>query len=156
MLQVLAIGLRENKFIPYLKEHINSNGIQVFRTIDPTLLLTTEDYDTIAASRIITEKYLLLYARRYNKEMEAFAEKIARDNGWTIVEISLRSTNSAKGHKMFYEAGIEEFLSLVKYSERMPSHKSTFSNSTNPRLRCCACTYKYCKKIFSGLSHERT
>ncbi len=36
----LAIGLRENKFIPYLKEHINSNGIQVFRTIDPTLLLT--------------------------------------------------------------------------------------------------------------------
>lgn len=71
----LAIGLRENKFIPYLKEHINSNGIQVFRTIDPTLLLTTEDYDTIAASRIITEKYLLLYARRYNKEMEAFAEK---------------------------------------------------------------------------------
>ena len=113
----LAIGLRENKFIPYLKEHINSNGIQVFRTIDPTLLLTTEDYDTIAASRIITEKYLLLYARRYNKEMEAFAEKIARDNGWTIVEISLRSTNSAKGHKMFYEAGVEEFLSLVKYSE---------------------------------------
>lgn len=83
----LAIGLRENKFIPYLKEHI------------------------------ITEKYLLLYARRYNKEMEAFAEKIARDNGWTIVEISLRSTNSAKGHKMFYEAGVEEFLSLVKYSE---------------------------------------
>ena len=105
----LAIGLRENKFIPYLKEHINPNGIQVFRTIDPTLLLTTEDYDTIAASRIITEKYLLLYARRYNKEMETFAEKIARDNGWTIVEISLRSTNSAKGHKMFYEAGVEEF-----------------------------------------------
>ena len=161
-------------------------------------MLTTEDYDTIAASRIITEKYLLLYARRYNKEMEAFAEKIARDNGWTIVEISLRSTNSAKGHKMFYEAGVEEFLSLVKYSEyvitnsfhglifavqyrkqlavfsresgdnkiaevlelfdlkRMPSPKSTFSNSTNPRLRCCACTYKYCKRNFSGLSHERT
>lgn len=113
----LAIGLRENKFIPYLKEHINPNGIQVFRTIDPTLLLDTGDYDTIAASRIITEKYLLLYARRYNKEMEAFAEKVARDNGWTIVEISLRSTNSAKGHKMFYEAGVEEFLSLVKYSE---------------------------------------
>ena len=86
-------------------------------------MLTTEDYDTIAASRIITEKYLLLYARRYNKEMEAFAEKIARDNGWTIVEISLRSTNSAKGHKMFYEAGVEEFLSLVfriRYNELFP------------------------------------
>ena len=71
--KLLAIGLRENKFIPYLKDILNLMEFK-FSTIDPTLLLTTEDSDTIAASRIITEKYLLLYARRYNK-IEVFSRK---------------------------------------------------------------------------------
>ena len=62
------------------------------------------------------EKYLLLYARRYNPKMSAYAEKLAKENGWKIIEISLRATNAAK-HRMFYEAGVEEFLSLVKNAE---------------------------------------
>ena len=50
--------------------------------------------------------------------MEAYAEKIAAQNGWKIIEISLRATNAEKqNHRMFYEAGVEEFLSLVKYAE---------------------------------------
>ena len=34
-----------------------------------------------------------------------------------IVEISLRAENAKKGHIMYYQAGVEEFLSLVKYSQ---------------------------------------
>jgi len=49
--------------------------------------------------------------------MEAFAEKMASEKGWKIVDISLRATNAEKGHLMFYEAGVEEFLSLVKHAE---------------------------------------
>ena len=48
--------------------------------------------------------------------MEAFADKIAKENGWKVVEISLRANNADK-HRMFYEAGVEEFLSLVKHAE---------------------------------------
>ena len=99
--------------IPYVKEH---TSVPVQQVIDPTLLLSSEDYDKIAEKRLIKEKYLLLYARRYNPEMTAYAEKIASENGWKIVEISLRATNADK-HRMFYEAGVEEFLSLVKYAE---------------------------------------
>ena len=84
----------------------------------PILLLTSDDYDKIAKERLQQDKYLLLYARRYNPKMEAYAEKIATENGWKIVEISLRATNAEKpNHQMFYEAGVEEFLSLVKYAE---------------------------------------
>ena len=48
--------------------------------------------------------------------MEVYAEKIAAERGWKVIEISLRATNATK-HRMFYDAGVEEFLSLVKHAE---------------------------------------
>ena len=109
-----ALGLRENLMIPYVTEHTN---VPVQKVVDPTLLLTSEDYDSITEERLVSEKYLLLYARRYNPTMTEYAEKLAKENGWKIIDISLRATNAERGHQMFYEAGVEEFLSLVKYAE---------------------------------------
>ena len=109
-----ALGIRENQMVPYLKEHTN---IPVQRVIDPTLLLDASEYETIIKEPTSQEKYLLLYARRYSPKMEAYAERLANQNGWKIVEISLRATNAKKGHKMAYSAGVEEFLGLVKNAE---------------------------------------
>lgn len=109
-----AFGLREQVMVPYVRDHVT---VPVEKVVDPTLLLTQNEYDTIAAERIVEEQYILLYARRYNPRMEAYAEKMASENGWKIVDISLRATNAEKGHLMFYEAGVEEFLSLVKHAE---------------------------------------
>lgn len=108
-----AIGLRENQMLAYVRAH---TAVPAVRTIDPTLLLTAEDYDAIAGPRQYAEPYLLLYTRRYDAEMEAYAEKTAGERGLAIVEISLRATNAAKGHTMRYDAGVEEFLSLVRYA----------------------------------------
>lgn len=109
-----ALGIRENRMIDYVKSHCN---VPCARTIDPTLLLTSDDYDSIASDRQYSEPYLLLYTRRYDSKMEAYAEKIAAERGLKIIEISLRATNAEKGHIMRYDAGVEEFLSLVKYSD---------------------------------------
>lgn len=109
-----AIGLRENRMLSYVKEHVQ---VPVMKTIDPTLLLEPGDYDAITEDRLESAKYLLLYTRRYNPEMESYAETIAKKNNWKIVEISLRAGNASKGHRMYYEAGVEEFLSLVKHAE---------------------------------------
>ena len=49
--------------------------------------------------------------------MEDYAERLAQETGCKIVEISLRALNAEKGHIMYYQAGVEEFLSLVKYAE---------------------------------------
>lgn len=109
-----ALGLRENTLIDYVK--VNTN-VPVKQVIDPTLLMTASDYDTIAEKRLIDEQYILLYTRRYDPNMEAYAEKLAKSLNCRIVEISLRAVNSEKGHIMYYKAGVEEFLSLVKHSE---------------------------------------
>ena len=109
-----ALGIRENRMIEYVRNHC---AAPCSRTIDPTLLLTAKDYDMIAAERQLADPYLLLYTRRYNPEMEACARKIAAEKGLKIVEISLRAVNAEKGHIMRYDAGVEEFLSLVKHAD---------------------------------------
>ena len=109
----LAIGLRETAMVPFAESCVR---VPVRRVLDPTLLLSAEDYAPITAPRREARPYLLLYARRHNPGMSAFAEKLAEENGWEIVEISLRAVN-AERHRMFYEAGVEEFLSLVKHAQ---------------------------------------
>lgn len=109
-----AIGLREEKMLDYTRKHVE---VPVLKTIDPTLLIEADRYQSIMDERLEDDRYLLLYTRRYNPEMETYAEKIAKKNDWKIVEISLRATNEEKGHRMFYQAGVEEFLSLVQNAE---------------------------------------
>ncbi len=108
-----AIGLREQQMLPYVKGHVD---VPVQRVVDPTLLLKREDYEQITCPRLVDGDYLLLYSRRYNKAMEDFAIRLAQEKNLKIVEISLRATNIDRGHVMMYGAGVEEFLSLIKYS----------------------------------------
>lgn len=108
-----SLGIRENRMIPFIKKETD---IPCEQTIDPTLLLKKEDYDKLATERIVKEKYILLYARRYDKGMFDYADKIAKRLDCKVVNISLRASYKDK-HMMFYNAGVEEFLSLVKHSE---------------------------------------
>lgn len=114
ILNFKALGIREELMVPYLKEHTD---IPVQRVIDPTLLLTSEEYEPIIAEPQLENKYILLYSRRYSPKMEEYAEQLAKKNGLKIVDISLRAVNVEKGHIMRYDAGVEEFLSLVKHAE---------------------------------------
>lgn len=108
-----ALGIRESNMIEYVKQNTN---VEVQQTIDPTLLLEGKDYEKITNPPLIEEKYLLIYSRRYNEKMEKYAEEIATKNGWKVVEISIRMKNK-ENHRMFYEAGVEDFLSLVKNAQ---------------------------------------
>lgn len=108
-----AIALRENLMVPYVSAHAD---ISVVRVTDPTLLLTAEDYNSIASSDNggSNVKYLLLYTRRYNPKLEGFAIDYAAKHGLRVVEISLRAKNADIGHEMRYDAGVEEFLALMR------------------------------------------
>ena len=110
-----AIGIRENDMLEYVRSQVK---VQAERVIDPTLLMDALDYDVITAKPQEQDKYLLYYSRRYNKKMEEYADAIAKKNGWKVVDISIRATNADR-HIMRYDAGVEEFLSLVKHCECM-------------------------------------
>ena len=108
-----AIGVRESTEIEAIKEAVH---VPVKRVLDPTFLLDIEKYKKLMLSRVINEPYLLLYSRRYDDKLYETAECIARKYGLKIVEISLDIRNADK-HILKYSAGVEEFLSLVYYSE---------------------------------------
>ncbi|MBQ4614965.1 MAG: polysaccharide pyruvyl transferase family protein [Akkermansia sp.] len=108
-----AIGIRESSMLPYVRQQVS---VRVEKVLDPTLLLKVEDFRRIEAPRLENERYILLYARRYNKKMFEYADKKAKELGCKVIDISLRATNADK-HRMFYEAGVEEFLSLVHHAE---------------------------------------
>ena len=108
-----AFGLRENLMIPYVKEHTD---VPVQKVIDPTLLLEYEDYDVLASDRLVEEKYLLIYSRRYNSKMEDYAERMAKQNGWKIVEIGLGYQCRKRAYYVLWR-GVRRFLSLVKHAE---------------------------------------
>lgn len=124
------IGLRENTFLDFA---IKNTNVPVQKVVDPTLLLKASEYDEITAERQLNDKYLLVYSRRYNKEMEQFADRLANERGLKVVEISLRA-NNANRHIMRYDAGVEEFLSLVKHAEYVVTnsfHGMIFSSVFN-------------------------
>ena len=73
-----------------------------------------KDLDFLALPSGESKPYLLLYARRYNPQMEQYAIDWAKRHGLKVVEISLRAINAEKGHEMRYDAGVEEFLGLVR------------------------------------------
>ncbi|MBR6575967.1 MAG: polysaccharide pyruvyl transferase family protein [Akkermansia sp.] len=108
-----AIGIRESGMLPYIRERVS---VRLEKVLDPTLLLSVEDFQRIEAPRQEVERYILLYARRYNKKMFEYADRKAKEMGCKVIDISLRATNADK-HRMFYEAGVEEFLSLVHHAE---------------------------------------
>lgn len=113
LLNFKRLSLREQQLIPYVKKNVREDVKQV---LDPTLLLNPDDYNTIIGEREMNDKYILYYSRRYNPQMESFVYNLSKQEGLRVVEISLRATNADKGI-MRYDAGIEEFLSLVKNCE---------------------------------------
>lgn len=108
-----ALGLREDIYIDEIKKYYSSI---IQRVIDPTLLLEKDDYNPIIKPYNSSQKYILLYARRYNEKMEKFADDLAKKHNAKVIEISLRATNCSK-HTMFYAAGVEEFLGLIQNAE---------------------------------------
>lgn len=107
-----AIALRERDKIDIVQASVS---VRVYKVTDPTLLLLPEDYNKILVAPEIKNPYLLLYSRRRNDQMDAFAKAKAKELGLEIVEISLNADNETF-HKMRYDAGVEEFLGLVKHA----------------------------------------
>lgn len=107
-----ALGIREGGAdFDWVKANVDA---PVSRVLDPTLLLTGADYTPIVGELQMNEPYVLLYSRRYNPAMEAYADRVAERIGCKVVDISLRATNAERGHVMRYDAGVEEFLALCR------------------------------------------
>lgn len=107
-----SISVREKTGAEIVKKILDVNPDV---TVDPTLLLTTEEWLEVTP-RPIYKKYVLLYLLANSESAIEFARKIAKANNLTVIMIT-ESYRSVDGIKSVRNTGPLDFLSLICNAE---------------------------------------
>ena len=120
------VSVREESAKLYLKDKTDK---EVKVTIDPTLLLSKNDWVQISTYNNNDEKFILVYDLVKNSVIVSVANKIAKDNGYKIISYS-----NAKGYEnwegTFSTNNPTDFLGLVEKAEAIVTssfHGTAFS-----------------------------
>lgn len=110
-----AISCREKIGCRFVEEILNR---KVLHVVDPTLLLTGEDWHKIAerSSSMPEEKYLLTYFLTPNQWYLDYTKDYARRHGLKIVTLYIRPTSPQEAD-LAIKAGPSEFISLIDHAE---------------------------------------
>lgn len=116
--QMTYISIRENNGAKWIKELI---GRDVPVLVDPTMLLTKEDYQKLSSEQEgISGKYIFYYAFNYSDEVNAIVKKISEELGIPVYMLDAKSwVKKAKkyGFKLTKHSGPIAFLNLVMNAE---------------------------------------
>ena len=101
------ISVREKSAISIIKEESGRNS-EV--TLDPTLLLTKEEWKKVVSSRPIKEKYIFVYTIREQKDIAEYTRRLAEKTGYKVI-------NAKSSVEFFGKCSPSDFLSWIYYSE---------------------------------------
>ena len=121
------LSVREVK----LAEFIQRTGMDVEVVLDPTLLISPNMFERLAAMPSETN-YVLLYMLEYDSKTISFAQDIARQKGLRLLRLQA-TTTSAKSHREYdtiTPKSVYEFLGYFKYADYIVNasfHGTVFS-----------------------------
>lgn len=78
--------------------------------LDPTLLLTREDYAAIASKRLVRRKYAFLYTVPAADQLRRYAADYCKEQGWLLIDIK-------KSARALLHAAPEDWLSFILHAE---------------------------------------
>ena len=114
-----AISVREEK-----TKELLSNLVDIDPTVvvDPTLLLSAEDWNECSAGKVVENKYIFCYFLGENKVSRRLALEYAKRNGLKVVSIPMFNDgyhffDDTYGDIVLNDSSPEEFISLIKYAE---------------------------------------
>ena len=128
-----AISVREKESIAMLQD---ISPVEVKLVLDPTLLLTKEDWNKVCADRLIEEDYVFCYFLGSNPKERETAEEFAKKRGLKLVaippiDILSKTQDESFGDLQMIDASPEQFLSLIKHAKYVFTdsfHAVVFSN----------------------------
>jgi len=128
-----AVSVREAQTVDLLRPISPKEPVW---TLDPTLLLTMEQWDELCADRMIGEPYLFCYFLGIDQKKCSIATDFARKNGWKIVTIPYLHGYDEKepadfGDCRWIDVSPAQFLSLVKHAAYVLTdsfHACVFAN----------------------------
>jgi hypothetical protein len=107
-----SLSVREEKFA---KELENLTGKKVETVVDPTLLLTKEDYEELLYKEPLeTEDYIFAYYVVESEALKNCAAKAAQLLGIKLIELHYKKTPQIQGKNMVFDAGPREFLTYIR------------------------------------------
>lgn len=108
-----AISIREKTGVN-LYQPLTKNKIQ--NVLDPTLLLTSSEWDDVAKEEKINQEYIFSYTLGADKNTLTSIDEISTELKTKIVEISYKK-NFKNEIKNINNAGPKEFIGLIKNSK---------------------------------------
>lgn len=102
-----AISVREDEGVKLCKDNLEIIAEQV---LDPTMLLSSEDYDAITSSRLVSGDYVFVYWLGSEEEKQK-ALNNSGVTGKTIIDVSLRGKEQLMS--------VQNWLSYIKYAEKV-------------------------------------
>lgn len=99
------ISVREENAVTLCKENLNVTADWV---LDPTLLLTQDDYDKITSHRLVEDRYIFIYWLGDKATIQKKIENYKLE-GYVIININLKEER--------VQESIEDWLSYIKYAD---------------------------------------
>lgn len=128
-----AVSVREKEAVDLLQPLCPT---KIEWVLDPTMLLSAEDWDEVCEERIVPEEYVFCYFLGADKKERKLATEFAGRKGLKLVTfIHLANHYVAAdvhfGDVQIYDVSPEKFLSLVKYAKYVFTdsfHATVFSH----------------------------
>lgn len=138
-----AISVREQSLKDFLSE---LTGREIEVSIDPVLLLTKEQWNSLIPNRrLIKEKYVLCYNILEDDDVDRYAIEYAKKRNMRLINLVPRIYDSAYTKDDYITAGPLEFLQLVRDTEFVVS--SSFHG--------VAFSIVYRKQFIAKLHHKK-
>lgn len=116
-----AISCREQVGTNLINEILDDDICKT--VVDPTLLLTRDDWDSLITEQIVKGEYVFSYILRGNDEQRQMVKRFAKERGLKLVTIPFLEADYCSkldgkyADINFTNASPQEFINLIKYSK---------------------------------------
>ncbi len=116
-----AVSVRERESVELIQ---GVCPVSVQWCLDPTMLLTREQWDEICSPRVVEEAYVLCYFLGAGRPMRKAAAAYARRHGLRLITLPYQTHATRKdplcdyslGDEQLFEVGPQDFVSLIKHA----------------------------------------
>lgn len=107
------VTIREKSGVDIAK----SLGVDAEQVLDPTFLMTPENWLKMIPKKTKKENYVLVYQLHPNKEFQIYAKKFAKKKGMKLIRINPYFHHIFKPGKFIFCPPVEEFLWYIKNAD---------------------------------------
>jgi Polysaccharide pyruvyl transferase. len=104
-----AVSVREEEAVSYIQKFYQG---EVLAVLDPVFLLEKEQWQEIEKIRE-EDGYVLVYLTEENRELDDYAERLARKRNLAVIELGLNKRKTDMRWRTDYTAGPAEFLGYI-------------------------------------------